>query len=219
MEQGSNAHQTTPSLPEWDGNPLAPWQSVRSYFALKTCAHCGTSFGPKVYEPGMSRGHRVESETQFSRKNFCGKSCAKKHQNPMHSQEARDKVASTLRKIGHAPPLRGGNGKGATPQELALFAKLEGGWELGYVVKTLRRPAQGYPHHYKLDLAHPLKMLCIELDGGSHGSKDRQVQDRKKDALLRSLGWKVLRLSNEQARSLFSTCESVSTRRISRMAS
>lgn len=40
--------------------------------------------------------------------------------------------------------------------------------------------------------------LAIEADGGSHNSIERQAQDAKKDELLRSLGWTVLRFTNQQ---------------------
>ncbi|WP_370638500.1 endonuclease domain-containing protein [Deinococcus sp. 23YEL01] len=42
-------------------------------------------------------------------------------------------------------------------------------------------------------------MVAVELDGSSHSSRSRQAQDQKKDALLRSLGWTVLRWSNKAA--------------------
>jgi very-short-patch-repair endonuclease len=85
-------------------------------------------------------------------------------------------------------------------------------------VKTLRKPPL-YPHCYKLDLANLEMKMGIELDGGSHLTLTRREQDQKKDALLRSLGWKVLRLKNSLARSLFITCESLDILAILRMAS
>jgi very-short-patch-repair endonuclease len=95
---------------------------------------------------------------------------------------------------------------------------LGAGWFPEQVVKTHRKPPM-YPHCYKLDLANPELMIGIELDGGSHLSLTRREQDQKKDALLRSFGWKVLRLKNSLARSLFITSESLDIQAILRMAS
>ena len=40
--------------------------------------------------------------------------------------------------------------------------------------------------------------LAIEADGTSHHSIIRREQDQRKDALLRGLGWTVLRFTNDQ---------------------
>ena len=49
-------------------------------------------------------------------------------------------------------------------------------------------------HQYFLDFAWPDKRLCIEIDGELHRYEDRQKTDAKKDALLCSEGWRVLRV-------------------------
>jgi len=41
-------------------------------------------------------------------------------------------------------------------------------------------------------------MLAIEIDGNSHCLLSRQAQDRKKENFLKSLGWTVLRFTNQQ---------------------
>ena len=69
-----------------------------------------------------------------------------------------------------------------------------------------RKP--GIPSHYKIDIAHPEMMIAIEVDGGSHCPLERQEQDRRKDAFLSGQGWSVLRVSNEKALSLSTTCTS-----------
>lgn len=68
-----------------------------------------------------------------------------------------------------------------------------------------------YPNAYKADLACPEKMIVIEVDGGSHGTLARQAEDKKKDALLAQLGWKVLRVSNSRALKLSTICTSEAT--------
>lgn len=50
-------------------------------------------------------------------------------------------------------------------------------------------------YQYKLDFAWESKRLCIEIDGSQHYlMPDRAESDKRKDELLRSKGWKVLRL-------------------------
>ena len=63
---------------------------------------------------------------------------------------------------------------------------------------TGRPRGSGFPPAYKADSGcHALK-LAIEADGGPHNSIERQAQDAKKDELLRSLGWTVLRFTSQQ---------------------
>lgn len=50
----------------------------------------------------------------------------------------------------------------------------------------------GKGRHYVLDFAHPEAKVDIEIDGSSH--KERQAHDAKRDACLRGLGWKVIRI-------------------------
>jgi very-short-patch-repair endonuclease len=218
MEQSLNAPQITQSSPMWDGDPLAPWMSVRAYFASKTCAACTRPFTPKL-EKGYKGKMRYEAEVSFNRRQFCGKSCAKKQKNPMHSESSRLKMQKTLKKIGHKPLIRAGNGTGLTKTQSMVAQALGHHWHTEVVICTLKSSKQGYPHHYKVDVANKELMIAIELDGRSHGATRRQMQDQKKDALLRSLGWKVLRLKNEQAMNLCTTYGSQVTPHILRMAS
>ncbi len=41
-------------------------------------------------------------------------------------------------------------------------------------------------------------MIAIEVDGGSHQAISRQIQDEKKEKLLKHLGWKVYRYKNQE---------------------
>lgn len=115
--------------------------------------------------------------------------------NPMSRPECRSKVSQTLKAIGHRPPVQGGNGRGLTRPEAELL-KLLPGWA-PHVVRTGLRHA-GYPAHYKLDLANPSRMICVEVDGSSHNALTRQEQDRRKTEFLASRGWIVLRFSNRE---------------------
>lgn len=59
------------------------------------------------------------------------------------------------------------------------------GFKINYRVKV-----------YSLDIANPLLMLCIEIDGPYWHDKVKghKKRDRKRDRKLRRLGWKILRV-------------------------
>jgi hypothetical protein len=115
--------------------------------------------------------------------------------NPMSNPEVREKVSRILKRMKHGPSVRGGNGKGLTvPQKIMLDA-LGDGWVTEFPLSWENHKA-GYPSHYKLDLANVERKVNIEVDGFSHQEMIRKGQDKKRDALLRSLGWTVLRFWN-----------------------
>lgn len=115
--------------------------------------------------------------------------------NPMAKPEIREKMAATLRAIGHRPIVQGGNGKPLRVPQAALLAALGDGWVSEYGVRTYAKRGT-LPGVYKIDIAHPVARVGIEVDGGSHGSKARQEQDNRKDTFLRGAGWTVLRFTN-----------------------
>ena len=111
----------------------------------------------------------------------------------MEDPETRAKVSRTLKAQGHAPRVRGGNGRGMTAPQSVLLEALDDGWAAELTVSLKPRPA-GYPSHYKLDVGNTTLRIGIEADGPSHRS--RKQLDVKKDAMLTSLGWTVLRFWN-----------------------
>jgi hypothetical protein len=117
--------------------------------------------------------------------------------NPMHRGDNLDRMKKTLHEIGHKPPVRGGNGTGATRAEMAISSAL--GWPMQVAIPTKMPRTSGYPTCYKVDVGNPDLKVAIEVDGMSHSSLSRRAQDAKKDAFLRGLGWIVLRVSNRQA--------------------
>ena len=114
----------------------------------------------------------------------------------MHNPEVRAKMTSTLRAMGWKPPTRGGNGKGPTGPQSLLADLL--GWPMEVAVPTKMPRGSGYPSSYKLDIAELDLMVGIEVDGFSHCALARQRQDAKKEELLASLGWTVLRFTNRE---------------------
>ena len=117
--------------------------------------------------------------------------------NPFRSGEAQVRAQEVLRMKGYTM-LSGGNGTGMTVPQAMLLAELGGGWSAEHIVRTRMRRRSGYPGHYKLDIASPEKMVCVEVDGNSHSTSARKAQDAKKDAFLASVGWTVLRVTNKE---------------------
>jgi hypothetical protein len=146
----------------------------------------------------------------WAKQRFCSRSCAKKQENPMANSEAREKMAATLRRIGHKPPIQGGNGKPMPKEQGEMLAALGEGWTAELAIPTRIPKGNGYPTCYKVDLGNPTLMIAIELDGNSHHGA-RRLQDRKKDDLLTSFGWRVLRVPNTKSRELYSTYRSADT--------
>lgn len=107
-------------------------------------------------------------------------------------------MTSTLRLKGHRPSVRKGNGHEPTEAEQKLLSALGTSAIYNLPVPTLQPRTSNYPPVYKVDVAVPSLKLAIEADGGSHRQLSRKAEDAKKDALLVSLGWLVLRFSNRQ---------------------
>lgn len=112
--------------------------------------------------------------------------------NPMHCNATRAKVSNTLREKGHAPRVRGGNGR-PLPRAHKMLAEILG-WPVEWTVAT----GKGRGHHYSIDIANPSIKVAVEVDGKSHKALLRKKTDSEKDEYLRSQGWLVLRVSNEQ---------------------
>ena len=148
----------------------------------------------------------VQSETLWSKQNYCSVSCAKRSKPTSLNAQARKKISQTLKEIRQMPIKRGGNGQLLPLPQLALLHALGVGWQAEFAIKTGAGHRNGiYPNCYKVDIANPLLMIAIELDGGSHSSLERQEQDVKKQEYLVQLGWSVFRVSNEKALHLYTT--------------
>lgn len=128
--------------------------------------------------------------------------------NPMKNPDTRAKVSKRLKEIGHHPKIRCGNGQGLTVPQQNFAIKLADFVNVytEYPIPTKMSRDSGYPTCYKADIAIPEKMIAIEIDGKSHCTIARQEQDKKKDAFLNGLGWKVLRFKNKQVMEHLGEC-------------
>jgi hypothetical protein len=119
-------------------------------------------------------------------------------------------VAATLIATGHKPRVQGGNGRGPTAAEARLSAAL--GWSTNVIYCVGLGKHQGYPTHYKIDVGNAALRIAIEIDGASHSASKVRRADRKKQALLTSRGWTVLRFTNREVMERLEECLSTISR-------
>jgi len=81
-----------------------------------------------------------------------------------------------------------------TVAEKALWARLKalGGWETQRPILVPMTSIQDRP--FILDFFHPDSNLCVEVDGSAH--RHRVTRDHRRDNLLRKIGIRTLRFSN-----------------------
>jgi len=163
---------------------------------------------PSLWCPMPMGGRRVPQDV--FRQAFASATMAKtnrKHasarmrvRNPSHDPAVRARVSATLRAIGHRPPWIGGKGRGTTEPQRRLWLGLGDGWVTEFAIGVPRLPelqAQ-LPTCIYIDVAHPVMKIAIEVDGGSHCLLKTRAADARKETYLRSLGWTVLRFTNEE---------------------
>lgn len=117
--------------------------------------------------------------------------------NPFRSPDVVARAQATLKSLGHKT-LNGGNGRGPTAPQQMLLDALGRGWVSELAESNGKPRMPGYPTCYKLDIAHQGLKVNVEVDGASHNTKAAKVRDAKRDALLTSRGWKILRVQNHQ---------------------
>ncbi|MEM1037365.1 MAG: endonuclease domain-containing protein [Pseudomonadota bacterium] len=89
----------------------------------------------------------------------------------------------------HARPLR----RTMTKAEIALWSRLKSRQMNGYKFRR-QHPIDDYI----ADFACIKAKLVIELDGNAHHSAEAAERDAAKTLTLNSLGWSILRFSNEE---------------------
>ena len=117
-----------------------------------------------------------------------------RRRNPMRDPKTRAKMAASLRGRPWSG-VRGGNGKISPAQELLANAL-----ELPMEFAVSKRNMQGMnlPSCYKIDIASIPYKAAIEVDGRGHMNPKSKRLDAKKESALRSAGWRVLRVTNEE---------------------
>jgi hypothetical protein len=152
---------------------------------------------PRRREASSKHMEKLNKDPQFRAKM---QKYLQSNRNPFKNPEIapiiRRKATMTLREKDNFAHLNGGNGRGPTVPQKLLANRL--GWAMEYVIRTGMRAGSGYPTSYKVDIADPILKIAIEVDGQKHLGKTQQVLDKKKDDFLTTLGWRVLRVTNEE---------------------
>jgi hypothetical protein len=94
----------------------------------------------------------------------------------------------------HGVNFKGGQGQKPIAFVMSLWKLLK---PIGYVREYSLPTGIGYGHHYMLDFALVENKIAIECDGPKHRPFTVQEKDRIKDARLKALGWKVIRVLHD----------------------
>lgn len=182
---------------------LLNWGSIENYEKEHNskCVVCQSNFQRKKQAKGKVCSLKCRNKLSSERMVL---------NNPMELEETRLKVSNTLKEINHKPIIQGGNGRGATIEQLSLYneiSKIDGSFQMEYIERTMPFTKQfNSPYHYKIDIASKIHKIAIEIDGKSHNTLKIKECDKRKTELLNLKGWKVLRLSNFQIQKELENC-------------
>ena len=117
----------------------------------------------------------------------------------MRSPEVREKHLAGLEKARetHGVNFKGGNGQEMTPIiQLANRLLSRCGYIREYPIPTkpVKDKFKNAATANKVDFGNPADKIAIELDGASHHNQVARETDKKKDEILKALGWTVIRL-------------------------
>jgi very-short-patch-repair endonuclease len=87
------------------------------------------------------------------------------------------------------------------PEKLFLDKIVEIGWDKKYLII---REKSFFP--YFVDFAFEDFKVAVEIDGSQHQDKDRKLSDDKKDKLLLSSGWNVIRITAQEIKNNLNNC-------------
>lgn len=151
------------------------------------CKYCGTHFDDRKKLGGHTATCKLNPNNEDRKRKL---SIAAK--NRVLTKETRDKISVSRKRYldknpGKIPYLLNHSSSESYP-EMLIRQKLEResitGWIQEYPVKR-----------YSLDFAFVDILLDVEIDGGTHQLEEVKRKDDERDYILKSLGWRVLRLS------------------------
>lgn len=87
------------------------------------------------------------------------------------------------------------------PEKLFLDKIKEKGWDQKYLII---REKSFFP--YFIDFAFEDFKVAVEIDGSQHNNPDRKLSDEKKDNLLISNDWKVIRITADEIKNNINCC-------------
>jgi hypothetical protein len=124
------------------------------------------------------------------------KRVSEKTRQAMHRPDVRQRHLMGL--LGQPSHFKGGNGQAPVEKVMEIAERLE---PLGFIrefpIKTKGHNTEWKaPSNYKADFAHPMRKVVVEVDGPSHRCLAKRLQDEKKTAVLKALGWIVARVKH-----------------------
>lgn len=132
-----------------------------------------------------------------------------------------DRYKQTIREVRHGRQVRseqllstylrhkarGRNGGGAlrdwldryyeiagTPESGLEHLALDGILDAGLLAPAVQHWVEAGGRRYRLDLAYPSHMVCIEVDGIQHEDDEEKISDRARTRRLVAAGWTVIRI-------------------------
>jgi hypothetical protein len=127
-----------------------------------------------------------------------------KDKNPMWMPGVKEKMKESSKGRTYFS-ARGGNGQITKPQ-IVLHEATGLKMEYPVITSSVKALFPDVPHAYKVDLADAETKLAVEVDGESHNNPRQKSLDAKKTEVLNSLGWTVLRFTNEEVDSNLNAC-------------
>lgn len=84
----------------------------------------------------------------------------------------------------------------SSAERVALRALLAAGWDWPVVGGSI---ATGDGDEEEVDFHWPRRRLVLEIDGPTHSAPVQRARDARRDAALRRLGWRVVRVPSDMA--------------------
>lgn len=173
---------------------------ARGMYCSKTCSNIAN--GAKVDRDAIRK--RLTGNKNCTGKNRPDAALRMRERNPMSNEATREKMKKSL--SGRTFLSRGGNGQLTKPQKKLFDKLMEYGFSYLYTEYPIStKPVTGMfpslPPSYKVDIGFPKVKIAIEVDGNSHKSKKWKFLDKRKTEIISSMGWRVLRFTNEDVMS------------------
>lgn len=193
-----NEKQSWEGRCHWCGEKIQLWGRQAIEPRRRGHGYCGVECARLGKNRGIGQANRIATS-----RNAHLYSARMRANNPMKDPATVEKMRSRL--VGRTFLARGGNGKPTAPQ-LALASAL--GWpiEVAIITTTVAGQFPSLPHAYKVDVGNEELKIAIEVDGDSHKLPKWRFLDRRKESVLRALGWTVLRFWNEEVTESLEEC-------------
>jgi hypothetical protein len=172
----------------------------RTNFLRTNKAYCSLECASKVKKEALVKSATIIRNSKEFRQRASERMKVK---NPMWMDGVKDKMIESSK--GKTFLSRGGNGQ-LTKHQIMLH--LGTGFPMEHPIETatVKHLFKSVPNAYKVDLAYVENKLAIEVDGASHKLKKWKFLDKRKTEILNSLGWTVIRFTNQEVETNLRKC-------------